>query len=278
MGERRAVARVAEAGGADTVARAGGDVRAGVRGDERGTGGVRARGVALRARLLHLGSVDAVARVVPIALPGGEVEVVHLSVPGATGLPVRRERRGEAFLGDPEHGRVLVGADAEPTRVLHDLLVRGHVVRASLLQHLLVRARHGVARVQEGDRADGIVRSGEAARERRRRRMGRRGDHRHGARRCAGRGGHTCRYAKSHQTVDSPGEQQRSPPRKQNRSDRPGLLGPAGFPAAAPQAEGECATRALDGRSEAIPIRASEAARLRDPRMFLSRRRRRRSA
>ena len=271
MGERRAVARVAEAGGAETVARAGGDVRAGVRGDERGTGGVRARGVALRARLLHLGAVDAVARVVPIALPGGEVEVVHLSVPGATGLPVRGERRGETLLGDPEHGRVLVGADAEPTRVLHDLLVRGHVVRASLLQHLLVRARHGVARVQEGDRADGIVRVGDAARERRRRRVGRRGDHRHGARRCARRVGHTCRYTNPHQTVDSP--KGWSPPRTRP-TDRAFVPGDWWLPPGSVRhrrVRDARARRSVRGGPDTV--RTSEAARLRDPRMFLSRRR-----
>ena len=82
---------------------------------------------------------------VPVALAGGEVEVVHLPVARAARLSSRAAAWRAAHLGYPHHPRVLVGFDAQPPGVRDRLLVRGLVVGPGLFEHLLVVGAFGSA-------------------------------------------------------------------------------------------------------------------------------------
>ena len=77
-----------------------------------------------------------VARVVPLALSRGEVEVVDLASRRFARLPVGRQRRLEPLFRDPEELLVGLQVHAQPRRVFNDLSLRGLVVRVDLLlQH-----------------------------------------------------------------------------------------------------------------------------------------------
>ena len=68
------------------------------------------------------------------------------------------QARAEAFLGDPQELARLVRLHPEPSRVLHDFLVRGLVVRSRLLENFLVERGHRVGRVRNIAHATRVLR------------------------------------------------------------------------------------------------------------------------